>query len=190
MSKYKKQVIIINGQGGCGKDTLMNAVAEKYNVVSISAIDKIKVAAETLGWNGSKDPKDRKFLADLKKLSDDYNGFTMTYIINKFILFIADIKGHNDILFICIREPENIKIASNLINEVLKVKIPGTSVATLLIMRGEHKTYGNSSDDSVDNYDYDYMFDNNAPLEESKEKFISFIENNILVKNEEENNNG
>jgi hypothetical protein len=34
------------------------------------------------------------------------------------------------------------------------------------------------------------MFDNNAPLEESKEKFISFIENNILVKNEEENNNG
>ena len=32
MSKYEKQVIIINGQGGCGKDTLIDFISEKFDI--------------------------------------------------------------------------------------------------------------------------------------------------------------
>lgn len=181
MSNYEKQVIIINGQGGCGKDTLIDFISEKYDVLAISAVDKIKDIAKQIGWKGGKEPKDRKFLADLKNLSDEYNGFTMTYMINQFIAFMSDMDGHNDIMFICLREPEHIRTLCDILNPIIQSKTKGSSVATLLIKRGEQKIYGNASDDDVNNYNYDYIFENNAPLEETKDKFISFVENNILT---------
>ena len=38
------------------------------------------------------------------------------------------------------------------------------------------KHYGNVSDDDVENFPYDYYYDNNAPLEQTAEKFAAFLE--------------
>jgi len=39
----EKQIIIINGQGGVGKDTVCNILKKYYQIRIVSAIDKIKI---------------------------------------------------------------------------------------------------------------------------------------------------
>ena len=38
------------------------------------------------------------------------------------------------------------------------------------------KKWGNGSDDNVENYTYDYIYDNNGTLEEAKKDFILFLQ--------------
>ena len=49
-----KTVIVINGQGGCGKDTICNIMAKYYKIKNISTVDPIKDIAKYAGWNGEK----------------------------------------------------------------------------------------------------------------------------------------
>ena len=57
----KKNIIIINGSGGVGKDTFVNICSKFRKVLNISTIDKAKEAARILvDWNGEKDEKYRK----------------------------------------------------------------------------------------------------------------------------------
>ena len=56
----EKIVIIINGLGGAGKDTLCDLVAKHYKVRNVSAITPIKNIAQKYGWNGEKDVKSDK----------------------------------------------------------------------------------------------------------------------------------
>ena len=51
----KKTVVVINGRGGVGKDTLCAFAAERYSVQNSSAITPIKEMAEIIGWRGEKD---------------------------------------------------------------------------------------------------------------------------------------
>ena len=44
----------------------------------------------------------------------------------------------------------------------------------------EAENWGNASDDNVENYTYDYIYNNDKPLEEAKEDFIAFLEHSIL----------
>ena len=77
----QKQVIIINGTGGSGKDTFVQYCSKYAKVINISSVDKVKEAATILvGWKGEKDEKSRKLLVDLKKLSIDYNDAPLKYI--------------------------------------------------------------------------------------------------------------
>jgi hypothetical protein len=48
----QKTVIVINGSGGVGKDTLCDIAATHYSVWNISSIDPIKELAAITGWNG------------------------------------------------------------------------------------------------------------------------------------------
>ena len=66
-----KQIVIINGTGGCGKDTFVSFVSKYKRVYNFSSIDKVKEIAKLIGWNGGKTDKDRKFLSDLKKLTTE-----------------------------------------------------------------------------------------------------------------------
>ena len=50
-----KLIVVINGRGGVGKDTLCSFVSDNYNVMNISSIDPIKEIAKTIGWDGKKD---------------------------------------------------------------------------------------------------------------------------------------
>lgn len=161
-----KKVIVVNGKGGVGKDTLCDAVNKVYNCRMISSIDPIKQAAKIVGWDGQKDQRSRLFLSDLKRLVTEYNDYTNTYLVEKYEEFMKD--DHTDILFVCIREAKSI--------DKFKASVD-TDVDTLLIKRPEidYDIIGNISDDKVFGYDYDYVFFNSLSLEEERRNFILFI---------------
>lgn len=161
----RKLVIIINGTGGVGKDTMCEIAARYYPVDNISSITPVKDIASLCGWNGEKDDKSRKFLSDLKALLTNYNDYPNLYLMKKYEDFM---KGDKQLLFVHIRECGEIDKFRR------KIKTP---CITLLIKRTnmEEVTWGNVSDDMVENYDYDYTFDNNRPLEETDKVFIDFL---------------
>lgn len=181
----QKIVIIINGNGGVGKDTLCDFANEKYKVTNISSITPIKNIACQCGWRGEKDSKSRKFLADLKKICIEYNDRPFQYLVEEYEKFLHN---NTQILFVHIREGEEIDRFKQC------VKIP---CITLLIRRDNLlKSWGNDSDDNVENYAYDYIYNNNKSLIEARNDFILFLQEIIvdtlkertLIQNESSNN--
>lgn len=53
-----KCIIVINGAGGVGKDTLCDFASKYYKTMNVSSVDPIKEAAYILGWKGTKQLKD------------------------------------------------------------------------------------------------------------------------------------
>jgi len=158
----KKQIIIINGTGGSGKDTFVEFTSKYAKIMNFSSVDKVKEVARMIGWNGGKTEKDRKFLSDLKKLTTEYNDMPFNSISDAVGRF-----GNNDdeIMFIHIREPENIKRA-----------VDYFGAKTLLIKRvGLANIESNYSDANVDNYDYDYVIENTT-LQELDKKAFEFVD--------------
>jgi hypothetical protein len=73
------------------------------------------------------------------------------------------------------REPQDI----DWIKEISKNNF---RIITVLVDREEtHRTYGNSADDGVKNYSYDYGIDNNGSLKELEDAAATFMED-ILFK--------
>jgi len=158
-----KQIIVINGQGGVGKDTFIELLAGgKLKIINVSSVDGIKELARMVGWNGAKEERDRKFLSDLKILTSNYCGFSEYYLIKKAKEFL---ESENDLMFVHIREPFYIRTFLN--------KFP--SAKTLLIKRNNISSYGNMADDGVFDFDYDYIIDNSGTLEELKLNGIKFL---------------
>ena len=162
-----KQVIVINGKGGSGKDTICDIVSKYYKMINVSSIDPIKEIAAKHGWNGEKDDKSRRFLSDLKAAFTKYNDLPNRFLKGKLAEFITD--KDLEIMFVHIREPEAIESFVQRIGS-----FPGMCV-TLLVDRPGLKDYGNSSDDDVGNYAYDYTYNNDKPLEELEEDFMQFF---------------
>ena len=111
----KKQIFIINGSGGVGKDAFVQMVNlqswEDCVVGNYSSVSKIKEIARIIGWTGSKTEKDRKFLSDLKLLTTEYNDMPL----NDIRKFTDNFMNNNFItprmLFLHIREAEEIEKA-------------------------------------------------------------------------------
>lgn len=166
----RKLVIVINGSAGVGKDTICRLVGKHYSVMNISSVDPIKKIAADNGWDGRKDEKSRKFLADLKQLFVDFNDLPQKYLIEKYQEFL---QGDKEILFVHIREPKEIsKFKSSV----------GESCVTLLV-RGRadtKKEWNNSADADVENYQYDFYYLNDKSLDELKKDFIEFFEREIV----------
>ena len=158
-----KQVIIINGTGGSGKDTFVRFCSEFAKVTNISSVDKVKEAAKILvGWNGEKNEKARKILVDLKQLSIKYNDYPTKYIQEQYKIFE---KSDSQYLFIHIREIEEIEKIKKLLNaKTLLVLNPRVALIT-----------SNSSDANVYKYEYDYKIENSGSLEDLKQKAKEFI---------------
>ena len=164
----KKHIIVINGQGGCGKDTICEIVGKHYTIINISSIDPIKRAANYLGWDNVKNDKSRKFLHELKMLSTWYNDYSMQYILGE-INFFLNMSMHK-IMFIHMREPKEIDRLKSLCDY---------NIETLLIKRGDDRVFGNEADDEVNNYTYDYVYMNDKSLDELDEDFIRWFRENI-----------
>lgn len=163
----KKLVVIINGNGGVGKDTLCEFARDSFQVRNISAITPIKEIAAAYGWKGEKDAKARKFLADLKAAFIDYNDLPFLYIKEQYHAFMEEEK--EQILFIHIREAGEIEKVKQYIK---------TPCITLLITRESKKQqcWGNPSDDNVSLYTYDHRYDNDKNLTEARDDFNSFLQ--------------
>lgn len=170
-----KLIIVINGKGGAGKDTLCAALSEKYRVVNVSSIDPIKEIARSYGWNGEKDMRSRRFLAELKEAFINYCDLPKKYLCEKANEFLA---GDGEVMFVHIREPKEIAAFRDAI-------YPARCLTLLVRRAGLHtgEKYGNAADDEVENFSYDLVFDNDMPLEESKAAFLRFFSDCVL-KNE------
>ncbi len=159
-----KQIIVINGSGGVGKDTFVEFCQKYCKIKNISSVDKVKEAARVLtGWDGSKDEKSRKLLVDLKQLGIQYNDAPFKYIVES----AEEFKNTEDeIMFVHIRE----------IEEIEKVK-KATNAKTLLVTNKNVPIItSNESDKNVMNYQYDFYIKNDGTLEDLDmvaKKFIS-----------------
>ena len=164
-----KQIIIINGQGGVGKDTICDVVKKHYGTKVVSSIDRIKAIAIYGGWDSQKDLKGRKLLSDIKLAFSEYNDLPFKQMAHEIKIF-KDFRKEQ-ILFIHVREPEEI---TKLISEYPEIK-------TLLITRGQNTSeFGNMADDNVLNYNYDFVFENNGKLENLERDFLEFFESKML----------
>lgn len=165
-----KVVIVINGAGGVGKDTICELCAKHFKVRNISTVDPIKEIAAFCGWTGVKDDKARKFLHDLKTLTAQYNEFPTNWAMNVYREFL---NTDEDIMFVHIREPW----------EIAKFVKATDGAAKTLLVRGGSRTragaYGNAADDQVEEYEYDYYFVNDRPLEET-EQLVKLLFEQIL----------
>lgn len=162
----EKVVIIINGSGGVGKDTLCDCSAKQFKVRSISSITPIKeIARKGFGWDGQKDSKSRRLLADLKEVAVRYNDLPFLYLCKEYERFLD---SEDQILFVHIREGKEIDKFKNWISG---------ACYTLLVTRGrgEEVRWGNVSDDDVEKYDYDWIYENNKSLEEAEQDFCDFL---------------
>ncbi len=163
--RMHKLVVVINGSGGVGKDTLCEIVGKHYNVLNVSSIDPIKKIALDNGWNGEKSEKSRKFLADLKQLFVEFNDLPQQYLMDKYQHFL---KSDKEILFVHIREA----------NEIMKFKDNVNGKCVTLLIKGRDKIkreWNNMADDEVEKYKYDFCYLNNKKLEEVEDDFLLFF---------------
>lgn len=156
-----KKIVVINGTGGCGKDTFVELCSKYISVYNFSSIDKVKEIAKIIGWTGTKHDKDRKFLSDLKKLTTEYNDMSFESIKEAINIFN---NNNFELMFIHIREPEEIK----------RVVEEFKAYSLLIKRKNQELIKTNYSDASVFNYDYDYIIENTT-LEEYEKKAIKFI---------------
>lgn len=162
----KKVVIVINGQGGVGKDTLCELAAKHFKVKNISSITPIKELAARCGWGGEKDDKARKFLSDLKRVLVEYNDYPTVWAKSEYEKFLL---SDEQLMFVHIREGAEIKKFVDATDGAAK---------TLLVRGGDRMTksnYGNASDDLVEQYEYDLYYVNEKTLDVAEEEFVSLL---------------
>lgn len=160
----KKITIVINGKGGAGKDTICNIVSKYFPTLVVSSISPVKEIARECGWNGEKDAKSRKFLADLKRLLAEYNNFSTKYLLEQHKIFLNDERF--EIMFVHIREADQI---ADFLNKITGEKI------TLLIRKKNLPIYNNFADDNVEDYEYDYVYENDKSIEKLEDDFMLFF---------------
>ena len=166
------KVFIVNGYPGVGKDTFVGRIKElgkkdNITVKCYSSIDPIKSLAKSeFGWNGEKTDKDRKFLSDLKRISDEYCNLSMDYMEDKYnqykyneLAIPEDSSTTNDtILFFMIREPEKIAQAVE--------KFDAKTILIEGIRPDMHIVSNNDSDINIIMYDYNYHVSNKGSIKD------------------------
>ena len=167
------RVIVVNGEPQSGKSTFENycfALNPIY-VRIFSSIQPIKEIAQQCGWNGAKEPKDRKFLADLKQLLIEYNNFPFNQIVNyielqKRWMENRDYDENKLIFFIDVREPSEIQKLRDKYN-----------AQVILIERAAANSLDNSAD-KKENFNrdlYDMVISNNGTLEQLEAQAREFM---------------
>ena len=168
------KIFIINGRGGCGKDTFVELCAKhvpKYMCLNVSTVDKVKEIAKFCGWEGGKEDKDRKFLSDLKALLTDYSDLPHQSVLYAIKMFGAGLETYGmdpdkAIVFIHCREPEAIRRLQQELNAV-----------TVLVRRPclEKHEYGNASDDGVDDYGYHFTIFNDGTIDDLERWAVALL---------------
>lgn len=164
-----KKVFILNGVGTSGKGAFADYISKYISTIKYSIVDLPKEAAMVLGWNGGKTEKDRRFLSDIMDLSTEYNDAPFKDVLS----LVDDFKNSKDfaqyeVLIIDMRDPKDIARA---------VEIFGAE--TILIQNPNvRKIESNHADKNVENYNYDYIIENNGSLEQLDEvakEFVQFV---------------
>ena len=150
-----KKVFVINGVGRSGKDSWTKFIDKYIPTYKYSIVDLPKQAAKVLGWDGGKTEKDRKFLSDIMDLSDNYNDAPFRDVTE----IVADFKSNYieaDVLVVDMRDPKDIARA-----------VETFGAETILVRKPDvKKIKSNHADANVENYEYDYIIENDGTLEQ------------------------
>lgn len=182
------KIFVINGPAGVGKDTFVTYVdnylrnEDNSKAISLSSVGGIKFIASTyFNYKESvKSDKDRKFLADLKQLTDDYCNYSFKYVDEEIQKILdnnkADIYTKVSAIFIMCREPEKIEK----FKEIYHAK-------TIFVdsNRVIHQVTNNESDKNVRDFNYDITVLNNGDLSSLSNTAIMFAYHEILDKDPE-----
>lgn len=161
-----KRVIIVNGRGGVGKDTICALAGQYYKTRNISSITPIVEIAKFAGWDGQKTPAARLLLSRLKEAFTEFNDLSFAYCMRQYAQFLA---GDEQVLFVHIREPDEIERFRRAV---------GKNCHTLLVRRRAVEAegaLGNRADDGVQAYRYNYYFDNDGALAQLAESVRAFF---------------
>ena len=151
-----KKIFITNGSAGNGKDTFAEFLGEYISVFKYSSIDLVKEMYESIGIDrNSKDEKKRKLYSDTKDMLTKYDDIPFKDIKS----IVDDFKSNKieaEVLLIDIREPEEISRA-----------VESFGAETILIDNPNvRKIKSNHADANVNNYEYDYIIENNGTLDQ------------------------
>ena len=183
----RTKVVIINGKPQSGKDTFCK-YAQGYcdddksaNTLIISSVDPLKDMLIQLGWDGTKTDKIRDMLMDMKQLwIQNQDGPTM-FLFNNILEFHKACTGEDNIVFVHIREPEEIK---KLVNALTGFESMGIDVISLLVIRESGEDTPNQpaetrrSDDEalINSYEYDVTINNDEDLIKLQELAAEFVD--------------
>lgn len=158
-----KQILIINGSGGVGKDTFVKCLNNIIPTKHISIAEFTKKAANQAGWSGTKSEKDRKFLSDIKLLIDNYNDANFK-TVEEHIKNFLNYENPCEVLCIDMRERKDI-------NRLKQNYIQKCDIRTVLVTRKSVKEIkSNIADANVFEISYDYYIENDGTLEQLQEK--------------------
>ena len=164
-----KQIIIKNGYPRSGKTSFSEYLSEisQEKVFDYSFVTDIKRIADSIGCDGGKTAKGRKFLSDLADIAEEYNNYcsnsiinacnTIDYVLGDYI-FCVDVRRPKDIHNLYHRLKENYN--------VLTLFIDRPSVSD--------NKQSNTADSEVKAYDYDVTIDNSMDLLWYKRNITNF----------------
>ena len=165
------EILVINGFPGSGKDTFVSLCCKYANCANLSTVDPIKEAAKLLGWKGEKTPETRKFLSNLKDISDIYFDTSFNYIKTT-IEELGSLTEKIDFIFIHCREPKQIAR----FKKELGAAAIYIDAEDRLKREGRATVLSNHADRNVRNFDYDITIYNNKSLIELEMSAKIFIE--------------
>ena len=162
-----KKVLVTNGLPRSGKDTFASFVGAYIPTIKYSCVDEIKKIAKFTGWDGEKNPTSRRYLAELKRLTTEFNDFPFKCLSRKFNEFMMT--NEDSVLIFDIREPAEIERAKK-----------EFGAESILIVNNRCEKQGNYADDGVMDAKYDYVIFNNGTLSEFKRETYMFVQTKVF----------
>ena len=162
-----KKVLVTNGLPRSGKDTFASFVGAYIPTIKYSCVDEIKKIAKFTGWDGEKNPTSRRYLAELKRLTTEFNDFPFECLRRKYNEFMMT--NEDSVLIFDIREPAEIERAKK-----------EFGAESILIVNNRCEKQGNYADDGVMDAKYDYVIFNNGTLSEFKRETYMFVQTKVF----------
>ena len=160
-----KKIYITNGSAANGKDTFAKNISQFITVCKYSSIDLVKDMLEYI--NIPREPKTEKkrlLYSDMKDRLTKYDDIPFKDISS----IVKDFKNNlieTEVLLIDIREPEEIARA-----------VETFGAETILVRKPDAKKIeSNHADRDVENYEYDYIIENDGTLEQLEKVAEYFV---------------
>lgn len=160
-----KKIFILNGTGTVGKGEFAKAVGKHITSFKYSSIDLVKDMLKVAGVEEEPKTEEKRLLcSDLKDRLTQYDDIPFKDVAS----VVADFKNDlidTDVLFIDIREPEEIARA-----------VETFGAETILIRNPRvDNIESNHADRDVENYNYDYIIENDGTLEQLEKVAKLFV---------------
>lgn len=158
-----KKLFILNAYPSSGKDEFKKYVSTYIPTYSTSIINEVKTFANDLYGESVKDDERRKLLSEIENFLAEVYNIPYQLTSAKVDWFL---KSNKEVMIIDVRKPH-----------VIKELVDALGFETILIRRNKHHKADNDADMFVEDYEYDYIIENNGTLEELEEKAKEFVKN-------------